>query len=281
MEELVINMRKILLLIVLVFTLTSCETEISECEDSERVLGVCVDVTKPVIEFDGDIDVPVGTKVDLLDGVTATDDIDGDVTNDIIVESQLNKNLAGTYFIKYIVNDDAGNEAIAVRYVTFSAVYVESDNLVLNGGFTNGMSGFNVYEIDGSGDANFDVVDGVLEIELLSLLDDAWYVPRLDYGGMMFEQDSTYKVTFRAKADEDRFLHVQVGELLSASPWFDGFDSTGGKVFTITQEFQEFEFIFTMQQTNNSNGSILFELVITMLMVVPVLLSGLMSRVAL
>lgn len=60
---------------------------------------------------------------DLLDGVTATDAEDGDLTADIVVTGdELNTNLAGAYTITYTVTDSEGLTATADRVVTVAAI---------------------------------------------------------------------------------------------------------------------------------------------------------------
>lgn len=50
-------------------------------------------------------------------GATATDDVDGNVTDNIKVSGEVNTDKAGTYEVVYTVSDEAGNEATATREV--------------------------------------------------------------------------------------------------------------------------------------------------------------------
>lgn len=60
-----------------------------------------------------------GTDINMLEGVTATDNIDGDLTNKItyISNPTFNKNLIGIYIIIYTVKDSAGNLGVAEKTV--------------------------------------------------------------------------------------------------------------------------------------------------------------------
>jgi hypothetical protein len=51
-------------------------------------------------------------------GATAIDDVDGDITNKIIITSDVNPNLIGTYHVTYSVTDSGNNVATKVRTVT-------------------------------------------------------------------------------------------------------------------------------------------------------------------
>ena len=50
-------------------------------------------------------------------GATAEDDIDGDITSDIIVTNNVNVNVVGDYTVNYTVADIAGNVADTFRVV--------------------------------------------------------------------------------------------------------------------------------------------------------------------
>ena len=52
-----------------------------------------------------------------MDGATATDDRDGDLTSKIETIGSVDTKKAGTYKITYVVKDSAGNTATATRTV--------------------------------------------------------------------------------------------------------------------------------------------------------------------
>lgn len=76
------------------------------------------DTEKPTILLNGDKEVTI-TKNDVYndEGATAIDNIDGDVTAKIQVESDINLTVAGEYKITYTVTDSSGNRAEEVRIV--------------------------------------------------------------------------------------------------------------------------------------------------------------------
>lgn len=64
--------------------------------------------TAPVFSGIKDFSMVAGSTVDLLDGVTAHDNEDGDVTSSIETTSDLDKDVPGTYFVTYTVTDSDG-----------------------------------------------------------------------------------------------------------------------------------------------------------------------------
>lgn len=79
----------------------------SICEVSFEVFTP--DTESPVITVK-DIQTTVGKLPDFMDGVTATDNVDGDLTEQVEVDkSDIDLNRAGTYKAVYSVSDQAGN----------------------------------------------------------------------------------------------------------------------------------------------------------------------------
>ncbi|HET8963650.1 MAG TPA: immunoglobulin-like domain-containing protein, partial [Chitinophagales bacterium] len=84
------------------------------------------DLTSPVITLNGDNPAKVvlgGTYVEPVDGYTATDNEDGDLTSSVITdESDVNTDEIGKYEVFYSVNDKAGNPGTKTRDVWVHAV---------------------------------------------------------------------------------------------------------------------------------------------------------------
>ena len=87
---------------------------------TRMVLGK-IDTTAPVISMDSDaIEVSIeATNEDLLQGVTAEDDVDGDVSDSLMVESQTMFTSRGTFEISIVAFDKTGNIAEVTRQVTY------------------------------------------------------------------------------------------------------------------------------------------------------------------
>jgi PKD repeat protein len=93
---------------------------------AEVVIEIVVaDTEAPVITLLGDAEVTinVGDTFDDL-GATATDNVDGDITDDIAVTGTVDVNAAGSYTLNYNVSDAAGNAADEVsRTVIVNEVF--------------------------------------------------------------------------------------------------------------------------------------------------------------
>ena len=95
-----------------------------------------VDVSAPVITILGSNPATLNAGSVYSDaGATAIDDVNGNVTSNIITTGAVNPNVLGTYTIIYTVEDTAGNEATATRIINVI------DNIVPTIAFgTNGNS---------------------------------------------------------------------------------------------------------------------------------------------
>jgi hypothetical protein len=81
-------------------------------------VGVVADTVPPEITLLGSATVTVPLGASYTDaGATATDNVDGDITDRIVVDNPVDTSTAGTYTISYSVADDAGNPASATRTV--------------------------------------------------------------------------------------------------------------------------------------------------------------------
>ena len=80
----------------------------------------------PVITLLGDEVMTIGQYYDFVDsGVTAHDNIDGDITDKVVTIGTINTNIIGSQSIKYIISDQAGNTASVSRVVNVvEVIYV-------------------------------------------------------------------------------------------------------------------------------------------------------------
>lgn len=77
------------------------------------------DTTAPTIELNGSATVEVEQGNTYTDaGATATDDTDGDITDQITADNPVDTSALGEYTVRYTVSDAAGNTAEATRTVT-------------------------------------------------------------------------------------------------------------------------------------------------------------------
>jgi len=71
------------------------------------------DVLAPTIILMGDADITIETGTEFIDpGFMATDNIDGDISDSIIVTGNVDTSIQGDYVLSYDVSDAAGNSAV-------------------------------------------------------------------------------------------------------------------------------------------------------------------------
>jgi hypothetical protein len=95
------------------YTVTLKATNVAGATETFEDIIVISDVGAPVITLLGDTTININIGGVFTDpGVTATDDLDGDVTANIVVAGDVvDVDTAGTYIITYNVSDAAGNAA--------------------------------------------------------------------------------------------------------------------------------------------------------------------------
>ena len=86
------------------------------------VVGTVADTVPPEITLIGPATVTVPLGAIYTDaGATATDNVDGDISDRIVTDNPVDTGIAGTYTVSYQVQDDAGNRAVATRTVIVEA----------------------------------------------------------------------------------------------------------------------------------------------------------------
>ena len=116
------------------YTITYNVTDSADnaAEEVTRTVHVMNDTTAPVITILGSNPVTVEAGSTYIDtGATACDDVDGDITGDIIVVNSVDTSVAGIYTVTYNVSDSAGNDADevvrTVNVTTLAPVNIQDD----------------------------------------------------------------------------------------------------------------------------------------------------------
>ena len=191
----------------------------------------------------------VGDHFDPFQGVYAHDSKGNDVLDQVQVSHlvPLDENgcvkQSGTYQIKYVLELD-GEKINLYRTLTVVFVIPETDALVVNGDFELGATDpFTKNEFDNGG-ANLSIhevgTNHELAVEITSV---SWQLvsPRVETNAFALVDGQYYKATFKARAEEPRKMMVQIGQLLSAAPWFYGLAE---QKFELSTQMQEFEVVF-------------------------------------
>ena len=104
----------------------------NDATEVTRTVNV-TDTTAPVITLVGDAEVTVEVGTTYTDlGATASDNYDGDITDDIVTVNNVDTSVIGTYTVTYNVSDDAGNDASEVTR-TVNVTDTTAPVITLNG----------------------------------------------------------------------------------------------------------------------------------------------------
>ena len=114
------KIRLILSILVFLLVIVACKPEETEVVDQDPVISGAIDRT-----------INRGDQFIPLQGITATDAEDGDLTNQITYTGNVNPNVANTYQATYSVVDSAGN--LATVTVTITVVLVDSEEPLISG----------------------------------------------------------------------------------------------------------------------------------------------------
>ena len=174
--------------------------------------------------------------------------VDGATLSEKVVDTS-SLTVGSTFTITYKISDTYGpyNYATGVETTKTRRVTVieASENLVVNGDFENGTTGWATEGIPASG--TFEVLDNGSgnHYAKVNVTGDSGnsYQPRIstEYAtagyGIRLEPGNNYQLTYKAKADNARKIYVQLGQLLTSDPWFNLLKNT---VQPITTEWAEY-----------------------------------------
>lgn len=164
------------------------------------------DETAPVINGVKDLNCSVNETVNLLSGVTAVDETDGDITDNIeisimptltVTEGKTTPTQTGDYEVAYTVKDAAGNEQSA--YATLNVTPALAEKVVYQQyQFTSAdVQGFRLFLWNDTPESNLgtiDVVKGNLQVNVTKNDKEAWHV-KLEKD-LPTTQGVDYKVTY-------------------------------------------------------------------------------------
>ncbi len=238
------------------------------------------DVTAP--NFSGvssSVSILVGSTYDPLNGVTALDVVDGDLTDEILVEildsnnavvNAVDTSVPAVYTVNYSVEDAAGNEATAQTTVNVVSLAFKDENLLRNGSFIDGWENWATWSQNWG---NAPVVDGGVNFaqDLIALTitggGDAVWAIQMFQENVNLVEGTTYRLSVKAFASVARKISVGIGY---GDPWNEYARKNGLELGT-TSSIQDFVFTVTKAsaavkvvlelgtQDGFANGTIYFE----------------------
>lgn len=101
---------------------------------------VVEDLEKPVISLTGDSNIIIYKNEEYKEpGYKATDNYDGDITENVEIENNLDNSKAGNYTITYKVKDSSNNEFIITRNIEVKEKNIVSSNNEIEPTYINGI----------------------------------------------------------------------------------------------------------------------------------------------
>jgi len=205
-----------------------------------------VDVEAPVITLIGDAAISIEIGSEYMDeGATANDNVDGTITDNIVVTGEVDPLVPGEYTIAYNVSDAAGNEATEVtRVVTVTF----DDGLLTNGDFETGDgTGWigNALQVRTEGENSFNFAD-------VEMAGDAFNVNLSQVVPMAL--GNKYMLSFNASTGAESGRTILAGIGLNEDPWTNVTIET-----TITTTVQRFEYEI-LANFGSANSRVIFDM---------------------
>ncbi|MDI6453597.1 immunoglobulin-like domain-containing protein [Peloplasma aerotolerans] len=248
-------MKKVFYTIFILFmaiTLVACKggepTDPVDPTPTEDPTPTPVDTLAPLLFGVSDVVVDVGGEFDPLAGITATDNVDGNLTSQINVSGEYDLDVAGVYTLTYTVSDAAGNVATATRQLIVR-VAPASELFVTNGDFSEPLDGTWTHWAGEGGASTVQVVDGVLEYNITANGSN-WWSSQFSQPNLVVPQGKAFKFQFDAKADEPRAIVTK----LENAQYVGYFD----EAHMLTTEWVTYEIEFFVTAETITNGKLIF-----------------------
>jgi hypothetical protein len=242
-----------LLAATLVLTLSACKDDTPE--DTENEAPVLTGIV-------AEVDIDLGQSWNALDGISATDAEDGDLTADIVISSipaltfvdgVATPEDTGDYYITYAVTDSDGETTEG--YTTLGVNAVMGEPVVfLDFEFVDGEADFNGFDVafESPAAGSYAADKGVLSIDVTDNGDADWHA-KLFKTGIEIVKGNTYEFTIRMKASEAVNAHFIINDAAT------GWAPYGGTWnLDITDAYADYtvEFLAT---TNSDNAEFLLQ----------------------
>jgi PKD repeat protein len=206
---------------------------------------IITDDEAPVITLIGEASKEIKIGESFTDpGASANDNVDGDITANIVVTGTVNNMNPGEYVLAYNVSDAAGNAATEVKRtvkVTFD------DGLLTNGDFQAGATGWIGNGLDVREDggnkfsfSNVTVAGNPFDVNVSQVLP--------------LRSGNKYRLSFNSSTDKAAGRKIIAGIGLNEAPW-----TNVTQEFTITQTVQRFTAEF-VANFDNDNSRVIFDL---------------------
>lgn len=170
-------------------TTSKSTTSITTTQTTTSQSTTTLDTIAPILNGVEDVSIFVGDAFDPLFGVTATDNINGDLTSQIVVSGSYNVNVAGVYPLTYTVKDQANNETTKTRTLTVALkpidaailAYEQAESITLTITFVSGQESYVMDVLMTESAMRVDVLEETVYYEIVNnqcffyeFIGDAW-----------------------------------------------------------------------------------------------------------
>ncbi len=252
-------MKKVLLFVstlLLVFTIAGCKPEevvpvtgltsvtLSGFSDQEFEKGAVVNVFDGVVATGSD-------GVDYSDSITAASD-NCTIASDGVLDTS---NGRACIVVYSVVVEGKLDRQTATFTITVPTVIVD-ENAPLVKGWTfdteADLVGWAKFEA-GGGSVTASIETETLKLEIIS--GGQPHESRYSFMGVPLVGGEDYVVKFKAKSSvADKKVNLQIGELLPAPTYFEDFKPDQDDIITLTTEWADYSYSFTMPSTNVNGG---------------------------
>ena len=217
----------------LVILLAACETATTLAPTTTTTTTTVAPVGAITWAGLTDAQIVRGDTVDLLEGVTATDSIDGALTVTVSDDDAFTSALAGGYVVTYTATNSTGVTETETKNFT-----VVIRHNVANGDFAIPSYGWNLDNPGGASTVSY--VGGVATIDVTNA-GNSWWGIQLNQQNMIFQEGVTYKLTFQAKSEEGRSLSAGFEDVNAGYAMLN----PGFQPMVLTDEYQEYAVYYT------------------------------------
>lgn len=211
---------------------------------------------------------PVGLSLNdlkalLARGITATDNVDGNVTSKVVIDfGSLSTAEVGTFDVVYSVTDSSNNTATFTRSVLIANL-VDSGFLSDPTFQNNGDNQWKPKSNDGQASIAYNPSQGTMNITVTSL--GGWPSAAGAYlagNSQDFILGQWYMFTFTVKSSVNRQMTMRMGlQTDQAHGWLDDFDgNAAGNLLNLTTEYVTYRFYFKLDSHTSTDGSTEFKI---------------------
>jgi len=189
-------------------TTTTTTTATTTTTTTQTTTTTAADLTAPLLLGVTDVVIFVGDSFDERAGITAQDNIDGNITANIVITGEYDITTPGTYYITYTITDVAGNSYYEVRELRVREAVLNTFYIV-NGDFSDVLEEPWGHWAGEGGASTAAIVDGVLVYDVTAI-GNLTYSNQFSQVDRVIETGKIYQISFRAKADAPRPMILQI-----------------------------------------------------------------------